>query len=116
MVCLWCGCPLQGRSDKKFCDSGCRSMYHNARRVRREEAVRKVNRQLETNYRLLCGLSRNGVRCAAVEKLAGGGFRPEYCTGVRRRRSGGGFVYFCYDLAYTVNGTHLFLHAGRKEI
>lgn len=121
MECLWCGKPLWGRSDKKFCDAGCRSTYHNARRKREGEEVKKVNRFLARNYNVLKSLDQRHVKCISIGKLTEMGFNPGYFTGSRipsprPGRKAGTVVYFCYDYSYTLNRTHLYLHSVRKEI
>lgn len=41
--CLYCGKPVKGRIDKKFCDDWCRNAYNNKRYSQHSGFVRNVN-------------------------------------------------------------------------
>ena len=58
--CLECDEPIKGRSDKKFCNDGCRNSYNNRERRSVNNEVRNVNRALSKNYRVLLELNPNG--------------------------------------------------------
>src|SRR5690554_4460190 len=59
-TCTYCGKPLMGRADKKFCDSDCRSSYYNELNRHTNNLMRQVNRTLSKNRRILKGLNPDG--------------------------------------------------------
>lgn len=52
-VCLDCGAPIRGRSDKRFCDDACRNSYNNRINSTSSIFMRKVNSTLRKNRRIL---------------------------------------------------------------
>lgn len=52
-TCKFCNKALIGRADKKFCDSECRSSYYNALNRNANNFMRKINRTLSKNRRIL---------------------------------------------------------------
>lgn len=98
-TCLYCGAPMQGRSDKKFCDDGCRNLYHNRRNRLQHGAIRHINRILARNYRLLKALAELPQKEFTREELLLKGFNFEYFTSFDR--SGSKICrYWVYDTGY----------------
>ncbi len=52
-VCLDCGLPVHGRSDKRFCDDACRNSYNNRINSFSSTLMREVNGILRKNRRIL---------------------------------------------------------------
>ena len=100
--CFWCGAPLQGRKDKKFCCDDCRTDYHNSLRRQREQGLREINCILSHNWKILSSRLRTGKRIVRVEELAADNFNFEIYTSSRQaflhRR-----IYGCYNLAYRIS-------------
>jgi hypothetical protein len=46
-TCLTCGKPLRGRSDKKFCDEGCKNEQNNRLQHEEREAIKAIDRILK---------------------------------------------------------------------
>lgn len=49
--CLNCEEELFGRIDKKFCDSYCKSQYHNERSLKNSSIVKEVNKSILNLYK-----------------------------------------------------------------
>ncbi len=58
--CLSCQKELKGRSDKKFCDAQCRSIFHNKNRPPHELTIHKINSSLRKNRMLLAHFCPSG--------------------------------------------------------
>ena len=101
-LCLQCGAPLHGRTDKKFCNDSCRCDFHNGKRREQEKDLRQVNRILAANWRLLSRLLRRGKTEIPQSELAALDFNFEIFTASRsrflRQR-----VFWCYNCSYTVS-------------
>lgn len=87
--CPSCGEVVKGRSDKIYCDDGCRNAHHNHHRPVKPPTVRLIQRQLEQNYQILKSLKERGFREVHEEFLRGQGFDPrfvtEWCTNQSKR-------------------------------
>ena len=80
-TCMACGKELEGRSDKKFCDSYCKSSYHYKKVL--EEAPRfynKVDNQLKQNRRILKSYNKAGKATVRSKLLLELGFDPNFFT------------------------------------
>ncbi len=53
--CLYCGNPVKGRTDKKFCNDYCRNNYNNQLKSKTVNIVRNINNALVKNIRILEG-------------------------------------------------------------
>jgi hypothetical protein len=99
-TCLFCGNPLRGRIDKKFCDAGCKNGHSN--RLQREEraAIRPIDAILKHNRRVLkrC-LGADHSRVVAMAELVHSGFRTDYYTHYFINQYSDQYV-FCYDYGY----------------
>lgn len=70
--CLECNEPLQGRSDKKFCDDACRTAFNNRSKSEETGFVRNVNNILRRNRRILRyfhELGRSKITRSALEEM-----------------------------------------------
>ncbi|SFR34603.1 hypothetical protein SAMN04490243_0857 [Robiginitalea myxolifaciens] len=114
--CRECGLPIYGRSDKRFCDDGCRNAFHNRRAQGINRELQGTHRKLLRNFRLLQDYESSGINRVRLEELLRQGFDPESCTGLKtakirgkRRRSfwskktgGTGRYRLIYTLAFRV--------------
>lgn len=98
--CLECGTGLSGRTDKKFCDPTCRSNYHNS--IYREQTVhlRRIDKIMKRNRRILESQFRAGRSNIHRILLVDSGFDFDYFTHLREG-SGGKQYRFCYEYGYT---------------
>jgi hypothetical protein len=113
--CLNCGDIIRGRSDKKFCNDGCRSTYNNALNGG-NPIVRKINNALGKNRRILQQLLSPGKNTMKVnrEKLLFLGFEFRYITGTYSNKAGQQY-YYCYDYGYLSIEKDLYLIVKRKR-
>ena len=98
--CMECHKSINGRSDKKFCDDGCRNAYNNRKNSDPDALVKSVNGILKKNRNILRGMLGQGEKITVSEKsLKSSGFNFEYVTHLYETRTG--TVYkFCYELGY----------------
>lgn len=96
--CISCGKELKGRSDKKFCDVQCKSLYHNTNRPFHEHSMQKINSGLRHNRSLLarfCPGEKSTVEKKVLEKQD---FRFDLFTHIYPFSKG--TYYFCYEYGY----------------
>jgi len=97
--CLECGDSFQGRADKKFCSSNCRSSYNNQLNSDANNFVRNINNILRKNRRILAELNPEGKAKIHQDKLLERGFKFSYFTNIYRTKTGNTY-YFCYEQGY----------------
>ena len=100
-ICLACGNPLVGRSDKKFCDSYCRNSYNNQHKKEDEKYIQQVNRIIRRNRRILKTLCPQGKAIVRKELLDKLGYRYGVFSGLYRYN--GTTYYLCYDYGFAVS-------------
>ncbi len=98
-VCIECGRPLMGRSDKKFCDDTCRSNHHNKVDQTTRNLVRNINYQLRKNRKVLEVLNPNGKSRVKKMTLLKKGFDFTYFTSIYTTKAGKTY-YFVYEQGY----------------
>ena len=96
--CLSCNKELKGRTDKKFCDTQCRSMYHNMNRPMHEITIQKINSGLRRNRTLLAHFCPSGKSTVRKDVLVELGYRFELFTHLFPFKKG--TYYFCYDYGF----------------
>lgn len=99
-LCLDCGKPLSGRSDKKFCDDACRNNYNNKQNSDRNAQVNRINAILKKNRKIIESLiPAEGKITLAEKKLKEAGFNFDYITGIYETKTG--TIYrLCYEFGY----------------
>ncbi|MFD1768929.1 hypothetical protein [Sphingobacterium suaedae] len=113
--CLTCGSPLKGRSDKRYCDDGCRNAYNNKLNSVSNDLIRRVNGILRKNRRILEELlGSERMLKISREKLLAKGLEFAYFT--NQFSNAKGQVYtFIYDYGYLVLDKDLFLLVRQKD-
>ena len=96
--CLSCNKELKGRTDKKFCDTQCRSTHHNKNRPLHEVTIQKINSGLRGNRRLLAHFCPSGKSTVRKDVLVELGYRFELFTYLFPFKKG--TYYFCYDYGF----------------
>jgi hypothetical protein len=105
-ICASCGEILEGRSDKKFCDSYCKSSYHYKTAL--EEAPKfynKVDNQLKLNRRILKSFNKAGKATVRREKLLELGFNPNFFTHYWKNNKGDVY-FFAYEYGFLKGKEH----------
>lgn len=97
--CLECGDTLKGRKDQKFCSDYCRNTHNNRLNEDATNMVRRINRILRKNRRILSSLNPKGKRTIDGLVLAEEGFNFHYFTNVYSTQKGSNY-WFCYDQGY----------------
>jgi hypothetical protein len=97
--CQSCSQILQGRTDKKFCDDGCRNNFNNLQNSVVNKEVRDINRILKRNRTILLALLPAGKQQLIVRKesLLLEGFNFSYSTH-QGLVPGGSSYQICYDI------------------
>lgn len=99
--CLTCGDSLRGRTDKKFCDDHCRSIFNNKKYLQEKGFIKRVNHLLLKNRRILASYVDEIKETEMVPKelLYHRGFHFNYFTHTAISKEGTTY-YCCYDHAY----------------
>lgn len=97
--CLECSEVLQGRKDQKFCSDYCRNAYNNRLNEDCNAVVRRINRILRKNRRILADSLEKNQKIQPLNSLIEQGFNVHYHTGFYQTKKGDVYV-FCYDLGY----------------
>jgi len=97
-ICMACGKPVKGRSDKKFCDDYCRNVYNNDLKSDSNNYVRNINNALRRNRHILAGCLSDNEEMAKTtkDKLLHKGIQFKYHTHTYINKKGDVY-YFCYD-------------------
>ena len=98
-LCLDCGNPIKGRSDKKFCDDQCRNNYNNKLKIEDSSVVKQINSILKKNRMILQKLNPDGKLKINRDKLVRLGFNFSYFTHIYETYKGAVY-YFCYEYGY----------------
>lgn len=99
-ICKSCGKTFEGRADKKFCDSYCKSAYHYKKSV--DEAPRfynQVDNQLKTNRRLLKQYNKAGKATVRANVIKQEGFDPNFFTHYWKNTKGNVYL-FVYEYGF----------------
>lgn len=99
-ACKQCGRSVKGRTDKQFCNDGCRNQYHNLRNSCQNNYMRQVNHLLQKNRRILAAffLGTSKKKTIAQQQLADQGYQFRYCTHETNTQDGP--AKFCYEYGY----------------
>jgi len=99
-ACKHCGRAVKGRTDKQFCNDGCRNQYHNQRNSCQNNYMRQVNHLLQKNRRILAAIFVTASRSKTIaqEQLAEQGYQFRYCTHETKTKKGA--ARFCYEYGY----------------
>ena len=113
-LCQSCGQILQGRTDKKFCDDGCRNNFNNQQNSVQNKEIRIINRVLKRNRAILLAILSVGEKPTKVDReyLLLEGFNFRYMTH-QEVGSDGQSYQICYDvgLISLKNMDYLIVHA-----
>lgn len=94
-LCQHCSSPLQGRSDKKFCDVYCRNSFNNEKLRERTNIMRNIEHALRRNRKILEGMCVANKQLTHSEML-NKGFDFKYMTHQSDN------LYCVYDFAYMI--------------
>jgi hypothetical protein len=104
-TCLLCQSPLEGRSDKKFCDDYCRNIHYHQNLGSGDLKVKRIHDVLRKNRKILieCRKLVAEGQTLPLESLQQRGYQFKYLThmeGVQEGRP----TYCCFDMGYIIRG------------
>ncbi|HLT88810.1 MAG TPA: hypothetical protein VKZ57_14575 [Sphingobacterium sp.] len=113
-MCLACGEPVVGRSDKRFCHDACRNAYNNKRNSLPNSFVRKINDILKRNRQVLGKvLGKEKMQKVSREKLLSKGFDFDFFTN-QFSNTKGQIYFFVYEYGYLPLDEEVFLVVRQK--
>jgi predicted nucleic acid-binding Zn ribbon protein len=98
-ACPVCGDPIIGRMDKKFCSDQCRNTFNNRKNNYSSDTIRKIDKILKNNHRILMLLNPDGKTKVSKKRLLSQGFNFEYFTNIYHTQKGTTY-FFCYEQGY----------------
>ncbi len=105
-ICSECGKELEGRVDKKFCSSYCRSAYHYQKYLDSDKSLfKQIDDQLKLNRRILKEYNKAGKATVRKEILLNEGFKPKYFTNYWKNSKGDVYL-FCYEYGFIERKEH----------
>ncbi|HRY97736.1 MAG TPA: hypothetical protein P5550_01635 [Bacteroidales bacterium] len=111
--CRWCGYPIGGRTDKRYCDTECKNAWH--RWLREQGLHGPIRKVLMSNWRVLEIFHTSGREWSTVQELEENGFRTKFHThrgaGENRRT-----YSFCFNYGWSVlSGKTRKVHIIRQD-
>lgn len=98
--CLICGEVFEGRIDKVFCTSYCRSANQYQINKNKEESLFKtIDKQLKLNRRILAKYNKAGKATIRKGTLIDEGFDPKYFTNYWKNSKSDVYL-FCYEYGF----------------
>jgi hypothetical protein len=113
--CLACNEIISGRKDKKFCNSYCRTHYHNIKNRESTDQIKEINKILRKNRNILKELSIASKTIITKRLLLEKGFSFKYFTSIYKSESKNVY-HLCYDHAYRDLGNDKYLLIKQKII
>lgn len=110
-ICLTCNKPItKGRSDKKFCDAGCKDFYYNAIKQKERNEITKIDAVLKRNRRVLALLydAKKPDKKFTRELLVKKGFEFGFHTHMVITKGKANEIIFCYDFGYREDPKDIF--------
>lgn len=111
--CIECGCTFKGRNGKKYCSNQCRAAYFNKMNSDANNFVRRINKILRNNRKILKNLNPDGKVVVHRETLLQHGFKFNYYTNIFKTNSAE--YYFCYEYGYKFSDKEHFMLVEKKE-
>ena len=115
-LCLCCSKKIAGRTDKKFCNSYCRSTYHNDLLGNKTNYMRQINYLLQKNRRILATVfaTTENSKAVPLNELYLKGFSAMHFTH-QLKTSKENHVKYCYDYGYKMVGkSHVLIVQDRN--
>lgn len=113
--CLACHAIIRGRSDKRFCDDGCRNAYNNKLNSASNTIIRHVNAILKKNRKILEELlGEEQMLKITRDRLLARGLNLDYFT--NKLCNAKGQIYcFVYEFGYLALDQDLYLLVKQKS-
>ena len=111
--CIECSSTFTGRNGKKYCSDQCRATYFNKQNADANNFVRRINKILRNNRRILKKLNPNAKSRVHREILIAEGFRFNYYTNIFNTKTSQ--YFFCYEYGYRISGKGYYILVEKKE-
>lgn len=99
-TCPNCNNPINGRSDKVFCDDYCKSSFHYKKNKAAEQSFfEQVQKQLKLNRKILKQFNKAGKATVRKEELISEGFNPKFFTHYWKNKKGDVYL-FCFEFGF----------------
>jgi len=107
-TCLLCQNPLEGRSDKKYCDDYCRNIHYHQNLGTGDVKIKRIHDLLRKNRKILieCRKLTEDGRTLPFESLQQRGYQFKYLTHMEVVGEGQA-TYCCFDMGYIIRGQNL---------
>lgn len=107
-TCLLCHNPLEGRSDKKFCDDYCRNIHYHQNLGAGDLKIKRIHDVLRKNRKILmeCRKLTAEGQTLPFESLQQRGYQFKYLTHMEGVGEGQP-TYCCFDMGYIIRGQSL---------
>jgi len=112
--CQECHTELHGRKDQKFCSDYCRNSYNNKQNEDVNNQMRRINRILRKNRKILETMNPNGKSTVDALTLAEHGFNFHYFTNMFKTQKGHHY-FFCYEQGYVKLGNDRYMLVQKKD-
>src|ERR1700722_7408454 len=107
--CLFCGKPISGRPDKRYCDDQCRTNYSNELKIKENEEIRSIRLALRKNRNILKKyIGKKDEYLISKEMLVNSGFLFDFHTHFFTSELQKNVFTFCYDYGYRDIGNKKF--------
>ena len=93
--CIVCSSDIFGRSDKRFCSDNCRAVFHQSENKSVSALVKKTNKVLLKNYKILSRFNPDGKKIINRDRLENAGYSFEFMTQIITTKKGNQYT-FCY--------------------
>ena len=105
-LCLYCYKPLDGRSDKLYCDAHCKSAFqYRKNKEGKAGFYSKVDQQLKLNRKLLKSYNKAGKATVRRTVLLAEGFNPKFFTHYWKNQKGDVYL-FVYEFGFLTKEEH----------
>lgn len=112
--CPECGFQIIGRTDKKFCSDSCRTRFNNVKNKEQNEAVKRIDRILKHNRKILLSFILEGNTKTDYKTLENSGFNFNYYTAIVNSPENAR-CFCCYDVGYFYEDNRI-IHLKNIEI
>lgn len=104
--CLACRKEIEGRVDKIFCDTHCKSSYHYKKKKANSYSLfKEIDLQIKQNRKLLKHYNQAGKATIRKDVLVRAGFNPKYFTHYWKNQKGDVYL-FCYEYGFLAKTEH----------
>ena len=97
--CLYCQNPIQGRSDKIYCNVYCKSALQYQKSKQGKSEYSRIDRVLKHNRQILKKYNKAGKSIIRRADLVNQGFNPNYFTHYWKSKAGKVYL-FCYEFGF----------------